>query len=469
MLGIKKEDLVCPISREFFYSPVVAEDGFTYEESEIIGWFNVSINKNSPITQKPISTKLIPNHIIRNVVNDYLEKYPEEKKNQYKISREHSNNVETVNKIISNKQNFNRLLEYINFSMEIFLKNLEFDNFLKEASDKIIKHIIDNCIDIEFADENGHKLIHYIIQYSGKRPKIIKYIMDKNVNFEYATKDGSRLIHFLIKYSTPSMIRYIINKDVNLESKTIDNETPLHYMIKYSTPTMIRYLMNKNVNLFCKTKNGELPMHLMARECKSVAMSQLLKHIIDRSIHEKSIKILNKKTKSGFRIIDMVAFFSEKNTQILKFVIDCGVDLEHYDASGDKPIHTIIKESEPEMIKYIINKNVDLETCDSNGNYPIHLIAKYSTPKILKYIIRKGANLESIGYDNKKSIHIIAKYSTFKMIKYVINKNIKLEPYIDKKNKNLLHSVINRINLNKNLTMIELDDLTKYIKFFMNL
>ena len=51
--------------------PVLAEDGHTYERSEIEEWFRR--NQTSPMTNKSIGTKLISNLIIKSIINNVLD------------------------------------------------------------------------------------------------------------------------------------------------------------------------------------------------------------------------------------------------------------------------------------------------------------------------------------------------------------------------------------------------------------
>ena len=64
-------EFLCPISHEVMKDPVICADGHTYERSSIESWFKHS--HTSPKTNEElISTALIPNHALRNVIQEYL-------------------------------------------------------------------------------------------------------------------------------------------------------------------------------------------------------------------------------------------------------------------------------------------------------------------------------------------------------------------------------------------------------------
>ncbi len=65
-------EMVCPITGELFYEPVSTSDGFTFEKQAIEFWF--SKKKISPVTGRKLNNNnLIPNFVIKKLVNDYFE------------------------------------------------------------------------------------------------------------------------------------------------------------------------------------------------------------------------------------------------------------------------------------------------------------------------------------------------------------------------------------------------------------
>lgn len=74
------EDFKCPISMEIMRDPHVAADGFTYEAEEFRKWLR-SGGRTSPKTNKPLENhNLVPNHTLRIIIKDWLEKNPNYKR-----------------------------------------------------------------------------------------------------------------------------------------------------------------------------------------------------------------------------------------------------------------------------------------------------------------------------------------------------------------------------------------------------
>ena len=124
-INISSSNIICPISHQIYLEPVLARDGFTYERVELVKWLNKE--SISPITREKIPDDLIPNNSIKSIVNEYLVKYPDMKKNQYSLSKDYNDNVEIVKHLVVNKK-FSEILKFRNYN----IKKLMSSNTLKE-------------------------------------------------------------------------------------------------------------------------------------------------------------------------------------------------------------------------------------------------------------------------------------------------------------------------------------------------
>lgn len=67
-------ELLCPITNDIMTSPVIAEDGFTYEKSSILEWFNRG-KSTSPMTNEELNTKdLMENTELKDKIDEFLKK-----------------------------------------------------------------------------------------------------------------------------------------------------------------------------------------------------------------------------------------------------------------------------------------------------------------------------------------------------------------------------------------------------------
>ena len=70
--AIVSKDLLCPITNEIFFEPVLTCDGQSYEKKAIEQWL-LKFN-TSPVTNLALDTKyLIPNLSVKNLVQSFYE------------------------------------------------------------------------------------------------------------------------------------------------------------------------------------------------------------------------------------------------------------------------------------------------------------------------------------------------------------------------------------------------------------
>ena len=69
-----EDHLTCPITKERFIDPVIADDGNTYDRSSINSLFRRQLQEGndttSPITREKISTRVVPNRVVRNLIDE---------------------------------------------------------------------------------------------------------------------------------------------------------------------------------------------------------------------------------------------------------------------------------------------------------------------------------------------------------------------------------------------------------------
>ena len=147
--------------------------------------------------------------ILNNVMN-VLKKY----KPQYI----HADNLSKFNKII-NDNKIHKLLNFVKFDLKIL--NMP---QIRNMDDKIIMHIIDNCINLEEIVDS-YKLIHRFILYK-MRFDVVKYLIDKNIDLTHQNKNGNTSLHIACMGSNKNIIEYLIEKMDKINILNNNGSTP---------------------------------------------------------------------------------------------------------------------------------------------------------------------------------------------------------------------------------------------------
>ena len=75
------EYLCCPINHKLMVEPVIMSDGHSYDKDNIEKWLEK--NNKSPLTNEILEKKIILNHNLKKIINDYKDKNDEIKKEIY--------------------------------------------------------------------------------------------------------------------------------------------------------------------------------------------------------------------------------------------------------------------------------------------------------------------------------------------------------------------------------------------------
>ena len=223
------ECFYCPLTGKIYQVPVLAEDGFFYEELAILK--HIASSKTSPTTQKPMNSNLITCVLFNVMLKMFLEKNPEKKIDEYVIS--HTQNKDYLDKIIIMKQ-YDKLLLFDDFDLSQFDHNLIITLF-RRASNEVLKYFIDHIINLEepIASETNVKtyLIYYVVQYSNL--EILRHLAQNDINLEIRDSRNHRPIHTACRYASLEIIKYLVDCGVDLNCEQEYSWSSIHSICYY--------------------------------------------------------------------------------------------------------------------------------------------------------------------------------------------------------------------------------------------
>ena len=252
-----------------------------------------------------------------------------------------------------------------------------------------------------------------------EKDEIIKYLKINNKSPITRNKLNDDIRDLKINYTIKNLVEcYLSSKNIlknDIFVKLIDKE----FIIKNGKNNNLMEKYIETIDIHNANNDGMYPIHLI---CK-YSTPEMIKFLIELGVN------LEVEDCDGMRPIHYICKYS--TPEMIKYIIDIGIDLEAKAFDDWRPIHLICRFSTPEMIKYIIDNGVDLEAKLYNDWRPIHLICRFSTPEMIKYIIDKGVDLNAETRDDWRPINFIIEYSTREVLEYIINKDI----YIDERTK----------------------------------
>lgn len=401
--------IMCPITKQIFSNPVVADDGNVYEKDAILDWLN--INSVSPITRQKMSINVTQVNIFRTMIENFLLNNPQLKENQYTPLNEFKRHKSKVYEFIKENK-FDELLNYHYYdyddlrSDEIVVNwhngktNISYLHYIFKfcKDENILKYVIDSL--------TKHKklLFQYMCTYLSE-PLIIQYL--SKFEFSFTTDYYWNAFHFFAKRGFNNAINLLFEKNLcNHNEKTSKNYTPLMMAIKFRQNETIKLLIDKMICLDEELKNSDITF---AIKCET--QFEIIKYMIDNCKLKNDIL---------FWIIDSKKKYIGSSA-VIKYLINLGIGLDYVDDDDDTVLHIACKYTSSEIIVMIAQNNLSLINKQNIEGYTPWMVAiECSHFDAFIYMIKQADHTIMTNHGSSL-IHWLAQYASYNTFNNIIN------------------------------------------------
>lgn len=319
--------LTCPITKLIFCQPVLASDGYFYENMAIKNHLEKS--NVSPITGEKMSSDLIAARKIKELVGEFLKENEEYRNDQFLFKK-----------------------PFFLFKREFLtaLRNKEFSD-LKEYTNIILNTEV---------NKNKETLFEVICKMCPD--EVIQYIIDRSL--DYDTYDGRVLkpLHIACKYASLKVIRHLLAKEVDIHCEDMYGETPLSYLLMYrytvnelaSFKILVREFLELGAKVNKQNKGGLSPAHYVISKGNLDLL--MVFH------QEYDLKLENISVQLGNMNLVHYAFRESSNYELIKYLIELDEFLD-VDVKPDTPSEQLIyqnknlnKQQKQELVLLYLNK-----------------------------------------------------------------------------------------------------------------
>jgi hypothetical protein len=221
------ECLICPITAEIFYKPVIAADGHTYEESAFNQWWGG--NGTSPLTNVRIDGSTTMNYSVLSMIDKMIDTTPSLQKMRYEPNNKYNDNKQKISDLICGRK-WHQLLEYVNYDLKhMCLKECCNDETVLEKiliychDLKVIDHVLSKCIDLHFVTDIGKPYtgtVANILSLSVYFNNYNAYTFAINNNVVTTIIDcGEDLMHIACKNGNFKLIKDLIDRCIFTDYK----------------------------------------------------------------------------------------------------------------------------------------------------------------------------------------------------------------------------------------------------------
>jgi len=317
------EDLICPITKQIFHTPVILSDGHCYEEEALRTWLKHSLK--SPLTGYRVERGYIRSITMKNIVDRFIEQNPTCERYKPEMTDY------ILDKLIDNRMEF----KIASYDLENYvLSTTRYRKLYKNF--ELAKYVIDKKLT---TDKDYNQVI--IIMCDISSAIILFYIID-NVCLDFSV-DGYYPIHYLLLRDIREVVMYAIDK-LNLKYKDKCESGVVHYVCMEHDLDILKHIVSKGVDINSSDNEFKKPIHIASMAGKF----DMVRYLVDLGA------CLEAEDDKWARVINYLCM--EKNLEIIQYIVEKGVYLKSEDREELLPVHYACKYSSPEVIYYMIKK-----------------------------------------------------------------------------------------------------------------
>jgi ankyrin repeat protein len=115
------------------------------------------------------------------------------------------------------------------------------------------------------------------------------------------------------------------------------------------------------------------------------------------NINVKKIKIVKAMVEnqdSDFNLLHSVCH--DGNLELVKLMIDGGVDISTVDKYGWTPLHNACYDGNLELVKLLVDSDADISAVNKFGSTALHIACNNDNLEIAKFLVDRGADVSAV-------------------------------------------------------------------------
>jgi len=266
-----------------------------------------------------------------------------------------------------------------------------------------LKELINDGIDINWADTEGHKMTALMYACFNDHIDVVKLLIKHKVNMSIKRNyDGKTALMYAVQEGHYKITKLLIENDCDIFSKCLDGKSALNIGLLLNHEEIIELLLFHYPTDY-KFKDGKSLLHLAVLYKNIYAVELLLKNGFDINIHDNNgnSPLFYAFYISSYKITSLLIEHSGENIKNMLYSYN---HYENYDF--DEPyfhlpyIFTttplfmkVIYLGNIKMIELCIKYEIDLNYTTSSYLYPLCIAYNLGRFEILEYLVENGADI----------------------------------------------------------------------------
>lgn len=110
-----------------------------------------------------------------------------------------------------------------------------------------------------------------------------------------------------------------------------------------------------------------------------------------------------------------------KNTELIKFALEQGADVNGTSKSGDTPLHYAIWERSFDVVKFLVAQGADIHAIGEYGRTPLHCAVWKDSIEMAEFLLSQGTDVNAMGGNGQTPLLESVQYCSVEMIEYLLS------------------------------------------------
>ncbi|MFK7787364.1 MAG: ankyrin repeat domain-containing protein [Crocinitomicaceae bacterium] len=296
------------------------------------------------------------------------------------------------------------------YNLYVFKKNVAGENALMKAARKgsvqICSYLLEKGITVDAQNNKGETALFYALN-DGSR-SAFDFLVKNGADLNHKSLDGNTLLLKAAISDSPSSMMHLISLGADLKHENKLNKTAFYYVASNSDGfsssgvEIQNTFLQSGADVNTKGKSGETLLF------KSIEKGDLdrVKELVSMGADP------NTQDRKGERP-------SCRESQIIKFLIEKGADINATDDWDDTYMCTAIKQKDLELAYYLVDKGIDVNKRCYFDEQAIIKAVKDENLTLVQFLAENGADVNSIGYFKQNVMDYAEKEGNEEIIAYL--------------------------------------------------
>ncbi|XP_063923686.1 uncharacterized protein LOC135137861 [Zophobas morio] len=264
----------------------------------------------------------------------------------------------------------------------------------------VAKILLKKEADLYVTDEENNTLLHYASLSLEDNEDVIKLLIEKGINVDAQELNGTTALHLACQTGNYKNTKMLLDSEASIYIVDEKGNNPLHYASKStkSNPDIIKLLLEKGMDVDAQNVNGATALHIACGHSNY----DVAKVLLDFGA---SIDTVDKHDKNA---LHYAAQFCPENRDVLKLLIQKGIDLNAQDQNGTTALQIACREGVYDNAETLLDSGALIAVTDHHQNNSLHYASapKKDNRSVIQLLLRKGLNINSQNKNGMTALQI---------------------------------------------------------------